>query len=1656
MAYNILRNAVVRNSMVCKQANGAGFTVKWEENDDLQGYEEFSGLSARGVWNRVFFGVSTSGVCYVGPTADQTPFDGEVYHLVNIDYRVDPGDHVVLPTTAKIQFQTTADPAYDADKSIEFPIIADNTYRTYSVDMSLLRTWRGNISRVRFYPFIDGAPGFIVHMRSLSVLASTAPEHVCFVGAGGSCSGRNVSDGVNIVEGANDFLKVNINGYGYQGVRLTPRSGALLREIAQDIEDKLSCVAIGGYAGCLVSSAGGYLTITADDTREASSSVVVADTAAARTLGFFDSQGLNTSICSLGAEASAHYEPIGTIRLSHAEIAQLCAASPGSRDDLLTVEPGRYQVQGGRSDFATTYRDKKLDFSGKTGIDFNNPITNNGILTYIAFSGNGETDTEARFFRPAADGSLTMFASVSFGIAESKDDAVFEKSISQRVRMGDMIGIYNAKIDSGKTEEFPNVSYFEYEGELVVGTSIGPLDMEGKGDRGLRLFAHGSSLATEVVLDIEFDAPEVVEEVIVYAEEEAVVEELNLSHVLAGGVNGGPYIEASTGLDKNGAQAPALTNLGALTDGVRNPTPTALAMHPLWLDSPFAPDDLYEQTPFTVTLDFARGIPVFFNINRVKLFFLEEDNIKFFSLQYPLTTNDEDTSRYFGFVADRYSGVYMEGKLLIPDTHPLYENPIRPTAADYTDSYQYLRYRTLELEFEPVRARTLRYEMDNYYYENDETKFTYSAYPLATSPQILEMEVYAASYPVSAVEDNFSFESSEDGETYVTHTQSTAAGATSAAYLIGYPVSYLRMHITPQSKIYFRGVEATRCSAPTGVASSVGDDAVSLNIASNDYSSSERISVVNDGDVAANYFINIASHRLTDKRCILWNKLGSAAEVATSEIGPSPSVVKRPMYALREYNYAWGAPGYVADPFWLLNTEATTYISYNHGATWQPRGNLCVDYNPDTWLDAVSELAGSYLYVNVLVDLGGVYALETLQTVVPDGYVAFIGPSYSSLDTANPSDLDLDNDFFGVPEQVRWLCFRSFSRAPADELNVPAALSYVRASLDVTHSRNTHKVRWVPYSGLTNYVFGTTALDKPCGEGWQCPQAGFTNWYAVDLEGHYRITNILVGPIHDNFGYVTDVDTVVPGTTGSAYTSVSRTNSRLAYSSSETSDITRVRWGALNAEPTDRTRWLLYKREGSFVDELVVHIEDNVNANKPLFGSVRWWSAVLNDPVLDWSTYAVGDHSIAVDYPAATGPAAEDLEWTQSLGIDHHLAKRDMLRVRFYVSDVSQMDVSSAYFMLGRNTTEDNGGFSPLEGTEKDLVNYFRWNVSEIQTTIQTGWNDVYLPFTDNFETGDTHFTLNNLLSLTSQSISSRSRIRWFRFHFAGIAGNAAFRVNIGDISIERGDYSPAKFGNGLYLVEEDYAKFPLNNFNPIEGSIEFYLNPDWSKTPTCLSCEDPREHTIFRIFNSDGYHLSLFMTGKGLRLYLSEGTKYFFLTDNVLEHIHVGQNTHIGVTWRLSAGPLEAALSIYINNVLSSMFEAEALAGVAFKKNPAAVLVLGGRAWDGVTSRRVSSVDGVIDNLRVYNYAVYDFSHSLENEAPLVPVRADELIEISVNGTDFWGSSAQGHGLPIPVQAVQPGGEFTVYIRHKEQLAARPTAGQERTSYIDILKVDI
>ncbi len=1599
MSFNILRNADIYNSDSCVHDTRIGYSVDWLVDNDLNGYGLVEGLTSYTVWDGVYTGVSISGSSYIAPESDIS-VDASLHTIFKVKMRIDIGNHTVQPTTGRIQFQTSSESTWGSDKQVDFSVIADNAYHEYSIDMAADIKWQGSVSRLRVYPFIDGVEGTKVHLKHIKIVSRATfgcdsgqggaicdkfseYSHPCpWIGSPGRSKSIVLTDGITIVEDSNDKLLVNINEYGDQAVKLRAISGARIRDIARDIQDKLNLVGVGGYALARVYVEDNRIVIQAD-TRALDSTVSVGEPqefSAAKILGFFDSGGIKIAEETTGEAPASRYE-VAPCQVNSTALKYLRQPDRTSTQSSFVIDPSMYSPQGGNAAYRTTIQDGTLDFRNQTIIDYDNPINQNGLLSLVAFSGDSYSNTAFRIYRQKLDGSMDLVSSISMSSVSDNEDRVFEKSVLVRVRKGDFLGLYSAALHTGKSIARPNFSYILYEGDLISGTAIQALS--GRGEGGLPLFARGSRKADQALLEAEFEDVEPIESISVRASQEAVSEEINLCTGRSGGLGGGPYVTGVTGLDSEGNQAPQLQNLSSLIDGVKQDiNQDSSVCYPSWLDLPDQ-QDKYDFTDFQIEFDFAKGIDVFFDIHRINMYFVVDKNVKNFRWEIPIATNLEDTIRIWGIGWTRYNQVFLDNGLADSGDSYLYDNPAVVTASNYQVAHEFTRYKELKLLFSPYSARSIRYNVIlGESLNTDETSRLYSSFPLAPNPRIQEIEVYSVSTPISNITSNFSFESSETGALYLLHQDSDSISTTKAKYIIGKPIRFLRINIASDSPMKIFDIFGSLSEDPLKVTTNY-KDIVNLNTPVDVASTIEEIVITNESLDTSNFFVDILAEAFKVEKCILWNKLGSDTEVKESEIGPGGIVRRREPFYLRPYNYAYKCPAYFLDKNFISSQPA--YISLDNLNTWQNIGSTIADGSHTHYVTNENVLWHVYPFVYVALDLGQVFDVESITMYSPLGAQEFFDNIlYSGKDVSDPALVD--DWSISNKSSARWARFV----APSVVVGSPdmRKLSYVEVDLTLTSTTNRGKLPWVSAGGnLTNGTSGYTTVGQE--EGWIVD--GQSDYFCVDLGWWQNLTNVIVGPFTSGADSIEDIDIIEPGDYPSIVDSTG-VGSNVAYSSSASSDPSRVIWSNFGTVPSDNVRWVLVRAVGSRVEEIIVHVNENQQNSKVSNLDSKWWSAGSGSVYNEYVETKSGLIAASLDYSQNIGPTNEYMLFRQSLGIDFELAKRDVLAFWFFITDVSQLDNSYGYFELGRSSSQTN---IPLNiNLTQDTSVYYRWAMADIHLQLEDGWNYLQLPFSDNFKTGNIFFASDN--RDFSDRYNIRDRITNFKLVFRGVSSNDAFTIRIDDLRLLRRHYDSCKFDDGTYLPAKEYLKFPLNGFDPVKGTIEFFIKADWTKSPACNSCDDPREHTIFRVYGSeDDSMFGLFMAGTGLRFYVTDGDKDIFLTDNTSNVIQPDRTTHVAVTWDFEGAYGDLAMAIYIEGILSQAFKKSHLDQVlytpTFSQQNLYTLLFGGLAWAGIISKFASSVDGVIDNVRVYNYPISDFTDSLVNATPRQANRSSE-----------------------------------------------------------------
>ena len=1666
---NIFVNADVHNCTDCIHDSRLGYSISWEENNNLNGYDSVGGLTSYTTWDGVYFATSISGSCFISPS-DNISVDASYYTLVRAEFRIDVDYHTTIPTVGQIQFQTSNDTVWDASKTVEFAVNPDNAYHEYLIDMASHLKWNGTVTSLRLYPFIDGTQGIKMHLRSIKIESrknyacdsglvgavcdkSYLFEHPCpWTGSPGRVVSSVVGDNVTIQEGVNDKILVNIDGYGNQLISLRPVYGSHIKNVARDIQDKLNLIGVGGYAfaRCYVDN---NSFVIDSDWFNSDSTVVVTEPeefSAGFILGLFDLQGNKIAVETSGVTSASRYER-APLQLSSSAIGILKGSNRSFDKTAFSVDGSVYSPQGGYSGYRNIVKDTKIEFKDKTLIDYDNPISGNGIITFIGYSGDAYTNTEFRVYRQRLDGSMLLIVSIDMSEEEDSEDKIFEKEVSISVKKGDLLGLFSAALHTGSELEKTNYTYILASTDLQGGG--GNWELNGAGEKGLPVFARGQRRNNEVRLQVDFDEIQSLETITMLAEEDSVQEEINLCTVRNGGLGGGPFVSGQTGVGLDSAPALSIENLSSLIDGDKqNINGTSTYCYPGWLDLSLAAQLDYAYTDFQISFDFAKGVDVHFPIYKIKMYFVDEKNIQSFRWEIPTATNPSDTSRLWGIGWDSYTKVFTDLGLMDSNSIYLYNNPAVLISGDYLVSYAHLNYRYLEFQFDPFYARSMRYnatiEGTNI---TDTYKDDYAYYPFTPSPKIQEIEIYSRSIPEKNITSSLYFESSNDAETYLTHYDFNDVSSTEAVYVVGRPVTSLKLHLKSNNLLKVYNIYGVLSEDYLDVHTSYRGVVALTPSRKEPELAVEEVIVTNDSEDTSNFYIDIFDENSKTERCLFWNKLSTDTNILMSEIGPGGIMAKRQFKKLRPHNYAYNCPGYFLDKSFSFGK--VSYISRDDRNTWISVGSIITDSSEESYLTNESSLFHKYPYIYVALDLGSRYNINSVVMNSIGGEEGWSGTIlYSSMDTAVPSDIPIDlsnpNSWsVSSKSNARWVQFE------VQAVDVGAAiikyLSYVTINTLVNSSINYGKLLWKSANGkLTNGVSGTTSLEGE--EGWIFD--GQSDYFCVNLCWWHNVTNVITGPMYSTAGDIDDTDVLLPGTWPSIV-DASCVGENVAYSASSTDDPSEVVWGDFGATPPSLVRWVMVRAIDSSVEEIIVHVANNVANNKVSFLNSLWFESSINPVYNEFVNTKSGLCAAALDYPANSSQVEEYILLKQSLGIDRELAKRDTLSFWFYVSDASELDFSYGYFRLGRSTTQEN---SPLDiNLTPDDYNYYEWDLSLLEEFIEDGWNYLSLPFSDNYRSGVLYFASDNRTRIADYS--KRDRITNFKFAFRGIESNNMFTVRIDDFTINRRYYSDCNFDYGVYLPHNEYIKFPLNDFDPTKGTIEFYLKSDWTRSYLCNSCEDPRDHAILRVYSAeDDSVFGLYMTGDGLKFYVTDGISPAMVVDNNKYNIYVDVPTHVALVWNFLGDYDAPSMGIYINNQLASSLNYGSIAGTvskpSFIQRGLYTMMLGGIGWPGITSYHSSSVDGAVENLKVFNYPITDFSYHMNNNNLEQLKRASELIELSLDGVNFYGIEYSGSSLPLLKKDVSSGSCFPVYVRCRDIVETKE-GQRNRKSYISVAR---
>lgn len=571
MSYSILSEARVQASVSEQGGSSKPYSVYWSNNKDLQGWTTFVNFDIVGAWGGYLFATKTTASGgHLGPSSSFPPVDSQTNNHIFFRMKYDKHPKNINPTTTgKIQWLTTADPVYDANKSIEFEVIPDGKWHLYDLNMDQATHWVGNINNLRFFPCENGYRNDEVFLNFFEI--GTTDFNFSFENDRSGSPGRLTGgtpllSAITITRGVNDKLLVNIDDYGSVQITLTPQT-AQPADIAKDLSFQLGKVAVGGYnrAQARIDAESQRLIIESG-TYASDSSVAVqyGSHSAAPTLGLTDATGYFIGTQVNGTDPAADYIPAAVYKPTTLEIISLF----DNDTDLpaFSTNPQTPLVEGGRRGFAVTNRkltttfhtegggtnftnqkittSDYLDVREKTVIDLNHPFSDAGQIDRIYVNGILDTagGTKWKIFRPRLDGTLdfvaegvigqtTIIQNPVNGLVLTAEPGVFKVDVSASnifVRRGDLLGIYNARLHVGSFGVIkPDAMYYEFD-EDVTGT-VTPEAPIGAGEAGLPIYAYSLGTKRQAVIDIDLGRRLNLDSIEISGEESSADLEYNLA-----------------------------------------------------------------------------------------------------------------------------------------------------------------------------------------------------------------------------------------------------------------------------------------------------------------------------------------------------------------------------------------------------------------------------------------------------------------------------------------------------------------------------------------------------------------------------------------------------------------------------------------------------------------------------------------------------------------------------------------------------------------------------------------------------------------------------------------------------------------------------------------------------------------------------------------------------------------------------------------------------------------------------------------------------------------------------------------------------------------------------------------------------------------------
>jgi len=557
----------------------------------------------------------------------------------------------------------------------------------------------------------------------------------------------------------------------------------------------------------------------------------------------------------------------------------------------------------------------------------------------------------------------------------------------------------------------------------------------------------------------------------------------------------------------------------------------------------------------------------------------------------------------------------------------------------------------------------------------------------------------------------------------------------------------------------------------------------------------------------------------------------------------------------------------------------------------------------------------------------------------------------------------LDNQSF----TTRWSISGNTSWERTHDLAVPFTARYIR--LYITSYRAANEFYLKELNGIDYYRWrGACLREIEVYEYYGYSLINSENWpiIAINLRDQFYIQgHAMVGHDAENFNMDWDND-----------------SSNYAWSDSILQDPKKVAFSAFGVEPNFE-QWAVVKRDTAtyhnvdpspqpqpsgqaygidYLKHLIIKSETKENP----IDYPWWWESTISTISRDYSMPVVMcTSSLKIEYPASTSLDNVQFIEGSNWGTDSLISWRDGLTFRWYIEDIDKLDTSEGYVFFGG-----------LDGTRSPQPVEYRWYLNTLSglEALETGWN---FPFFRLKEADEVIYNENaDPFSIIRPEIPEYTRLQTWGIKFKGFG--EAFSMNIDGGAIGRNHFADqSKFALGLYLAGSDYLETPLGDFDLKAGTVEFWLRPDYDFYGLDIYSRF-RNRSLFHFANVANDIFGFMINSSGLNVYYGNLATDFraLIVTGILTGIVDGL-FHVAVVFSANGQNLagdNSTIKLYINNgLVASNYDPWRYSDEKLFK-----FTLGGKAplalIEHSSSLKTTSIDGVVSNLRIYNYCKSDY----------------------------------------------------------------------------------